>query len=107
MKFSLAEKTLYRIRDFLTELKPAVIIAKIRIWQGFLTGVILGVGDSVHGQDVAIVGGDPVGLCRIALGSDQLDLQQEDEGTQCKHTRNTEVGTRGFPPPPPPHPTSQ
>ena len=29
----------------------------------------------MHGQDVAIVGGDPVGLCRIALGSDQLDLQ--------------------------------
>ena len=36
----------------------------------------------MHGQDVAIVGGDPVGLCRIALGSDQLDLQGiiEEEG---------------------------
>ena len=47
---------------------------------GFLTGVVLGVGDPVHGQDVAIAGVNPVGLSRVAFGSDQLDLLGEGRG---------------------------
>ena len=44
----------------------------------------------MHGQDVAITGGDPVGLSWVSLGSDQLDLQGRKEGE-----RNEEVREEG------------